>query len=65
MKKKVKEVEGEHRKMLQIALVLEDLLAMRREHHYSSSMLYFLVHTLGLLVTRNLSKLEDYLSQKE
>ena len=65
VKKKVKEVEGEHRRMVEVTLVLETLLESQAEHYYSSSVLYFLVHSLGALVKVNLAKLEEYVLEKK
>ena len=65
VKKKIKEIEGEHRKMVEITLLLESLLQSQKDYHYSNAVIYFLVHTLSVLVTRNLSKLEEYQKQKQ
>ena len=51
--------------MVEIALILESVLESQQEYHFSPAILYFLVHTLSVLVTRNLSRLEQYLRDKE
>lgn len=65
VRRKIKEMEGEHRKMLEITLVLESLLESEQEHHYSHAIVYFLVHTLSLLVGRNVGKLNAYIEEKQ
>lgn len=65
VKRKIKEMEGEHRKMLEITLILESLLDSEEEHHYSHAIIYFLVHTLSVLVSRNLSRLDAYIEEKQ
>lgn len=46
--------------MVEISLILESMLESQKDFQYSNTIIYFLVHTLSLLVTRTLSKIEEF-----
>jgi hypothetical protein len=43
--------------MVEISLILETMLESQKDYQYSNAIVYFLVHTLSLLVTRTLKKI--------
>jgi hypothetical protein len=65
VKKKIKEMEVEHRKMVDITLTLEAMLESTKEYYYSNTVIYFLTHTLSTLVSRNQAKLQHYLQDNQ
>ena len=60
LKKKIKEFENEHTKMLELTLVLENLLECNNDFQYSNTIVYFLVHTLASLTESTLHSIEEF-----
>lgn len=46
--------------MVEISLILESMLESPKDFQYSNSIVYFLVHTLSLIVTRTLRRIEEF-----
>ena len=65
LKRKIKEFENEHTKMLELTLVLENMLECPKDFQYSNTIVYFLVHTLALLAETTRSTIQEFATAEQ
>ena len=61
VKKKIKEFESSHTKMVQMSLVVELMLDSAKLYYYSQSLLYFIIDNIGCFLSKTVDEIKEYL----